>query len=94
MQTVMEIIRPLRVATIPAFLWRKDETGRIRFNGHDKLGAAIVKGFQGSSDGTIAPGHVAATLKVLAGHGQPEGGLNQGPVDVPLLREHHHGNGP
>jgi len=48
------------------------------------LAAAIVRGLQGSDDGAIAPGHVAATLKHFVGHGQPEGGLNRSPGDVPL----------
>jgi beta-glucosidase len=52
------------------------------FNG--TLGAAMVRGLQGSADGSIAPGHVAATLKHMAGHGQPEGGINRAPGDVPL----------
>jgi beta-glucosidase len=43
-----------------------------------------VKGLQGSSDGTIKPDHVAATLKHLAGHGQSEGGQNQGPANYSL----------
>jgi beta-glucosidase len=42
---------------------------------------AAVKGFQGTSNGTIAPNHVAATLKHFCGHGQPEGGLNQAPAN-------------
>jgi beta-glucosidase len=48
------------------------------------LSCAAVKGLQGSSDGTIAPGHVAATLKHFAGHGQSEGGQNQGPANYSL----------
>lgn len=48
------------------------------------LSCAAVKGLQGSSDGTIAPDHVAATLKHLAGHGQSEGGQNQGPANYSL----------
>jgi beta-glucosidase len=31
------------------------------------LGSAIVRGFQGSNNGTIAPGHVGATLKHFSG---------------------------
>lgn len=56
-----------------------------------QLGSAAVRGFQGSTDGTVAPYHVAATLKHLAGHGQPEGGINQGPTNISLrnLREYH-----
>ncbi|MGF7138666.1 glycoside hydrolase family 3 N-terminal domain-containing protein [Roseimarinus sediminis] len=42
---------------------------------------AAVKGFQGTSNGTVAPDHVAATLKHFCGHGQPEGGLNQAPAN-------------
>ena len=45
------------------------------------LSCAAVKGLQGSADGTIAPNHVAATLKHLVGHGQSEGGQNQGPAN-------------
>lgn len=48
------------------------------------LSCAAVKGLQGSSDGTIATGHVAATLKHFAGHGQSEGGQNQGPANYSL----------
>ena len=55
------------------------------------LGSAIVKGFQGSSDGSIAAAHVAATLKHFAGHGQSEDGDNQGPSNYSLrvIREAH-----
>jgi beta-glucosidase len=55
------------------------------------LGTAAVKGFQGTNNGIITPGHVAATLKHLVGHGQPEGGLNQAPANYSerILREAH-----
>jgi beta-glucosidase len=55
------------------------------------LSCSAVKGLQGSSDGTVAPGHVAATLKHLAGHGQPEGGQNTGPANYSMrvLRDYH-----
>ena len=55
------------------------------------LSCAAVKGLQGSDNGRIAPGHVAATLKHLAGHGQSEGGQNQGPANYSLrvLRDYH-----
>lgn len=55
------------------------------------LGSAVVKGFQGSNNGIIAPNHVAATLKHFAGHGQPESGNNTGPANysVRALREFH-----
>jgi beta-glucosidase len=46
------------------------------------LGVAGVKGFQNSSDGSIGKDGVIATLKHLAGHGQPEGGLNTAPAAV------------
>jgi beta-glucosidase len=49
-----------------------------------KLGAAMVRGLRGSATGEIMPGHVAATLKHFAGHGEPEGGINRAPNDVPL----------
>jgi beta-glucosidase len=63
---------------------RTDETmGEDPFlNG--TLGAAMVRGFQGSATGAIGPGHVAATLKHLTGHGQPEGGINRGASQAPL----------
>lgn len=55
------------------------------------MGSAVVRGFQGSNDGSIAPHHVAATLKHFTGHGQSEGGVNQGPADYPerVLRTFH-----
>jgi beta-glucosidase len=53
-----------------------------------KLGAAMVRGLQGSATGEIGPDHVAATLKHLAGHGQPQGGRNTAPADV-APREFH-----
>jgi beta-glucosidase-like glycosyl hydrolase len=48
------------------------------------LGCAAVKGFQGSTNGSIDERHVAATLKHLVGHGQPEGGQNQGPANYSM----------
>lgn len=55
------------------------------------LGCAAVKGFQGTDDGTVIDNHVAATLKHLLGHGEPEGGQNQGPANysVRVLRDYH-----
>ena len=55
------------------------------------LSCAAVRGLQGSSNGKIAPGHVAATLKHLAGHGQPEGGQNTAPANYSLrvLHDYH-----
>lgn len=45
------------------------------------MGVSAVKGFQGSESG-VAKTHVAATLKHLAGHGEPVGGLNTAPAPV------------
>lgn len=45
------------------------------------LSCAAVKGLQGTTNGRIADNHVAATLKHFVGHGQPEGGQNQGPAN-------------
>ncbi|MCF8358167.1 MAG: glycoside hydrolase family 3 C-terminal domain-containing protein [Prolixibacteraceae bacterium] len=55
------------------------------------LAIAAIKGFQGSADGSIAPGHVAATLKHFVGHGEPENGLNISPCNISerVLREMH-----
>ncbi|MEP6493477.1 MAG: glycoside hydrolase family 3 N-terminal domain-containing protein [bacterium] len=53
-----------------------------------RMGVAAVRGFQG--DATFRDKkRVMATLKHFAAHGQPEGGINCGPVDVSLrvLRE-------
>ncbi|HEY0779837.1 MAG TPA: glycoside hydrolase family 3 C-terminal domain-containing protein, partial [Gemmatirosa sp.] len=44
-----------------------------------RLGVAAVRGLQGRS-GTVGPGHVIATLKHMAGHGQPESGENTAPA--------------
>jgi beta-glucosidase len=46
-----------------------------------ELGVASVKGFQGDGK-NIAPDRVIATLKHLAGHGEPTGGLNTAPAPV------------
>lgn len=55
------------------------------------LGTAAVIGFQGSANGNVLPGHVAATLKHFVGHGQSEGGINQAPAPYGerTLREFH-----
>lgn len=55
------------------------------------LSCAAVKGLQGTEDGTVSDNHVAATLKHLVGHGESEGGQNQGPANYSLrvLREFH-----
>ncbi len=55
------------------------------------LSCAAVKGLQGSEDGSVVENHVAATLKHFLGHGQPEGGQNQGPANYSerILRDYH-----
>ena len=45
------------------------------------MGVSAVKGFQGGEDG-VAKTHVVATLKHMAGHGEPTGGLNIAPTPV------------
>jgi beta-glucosidase len=56
-----------------------------------RLSCAAVKGLQGTDNGKIADGHVASTLKHLAGHGESEGGQNQGPANhsIRVLRDYH-----
>jgi beta-glucosidase len=46
-----------------------------------RMGLASVRGFQGGGR-KIPPERVIATLKHLAGHGQPQSGTNVGPADV------------
>ena len=46
-----------------------------------ELGVASVKGFQGDGEG-VASNRVIATLKHLAGHGEPVGGLNTAPAPI------------
>jgi beta-glucosidase len=46
-----------------------------------RLGLAAVRGFQGGGK-TIPAQRVIATLKHLAGHGQPESGTNVGPASL------------
>lgn len=47
-----------------------------------EIGIAAIRGFQGDSL-PLAPDKVFATLKHMAGHGQPESGTNVGPAAVP-----------
>lgn len=56
-----------------------------------KMGAAAIRGLQGSADGTIAENHVGATLKHFVGHGQKEGGRNKAPANIAprILRDLH-----
>ncbi len=56
-----------------------------------RMGAAAVRGLQGSSDGTIAADGVAATLKHFLAHGQKEGGRNKAPsnLSMSVLRDIH-----
>jgi beta-glucosidase len=55
------------------------------------LSCAAVKGLQGTTTGKVADNHVAATLKHLVGHGESEGGQNQGPANYSMrvLRDYH-----
>ena len=55
------------------------------------LSCAAVRGLQGTSSGEVITNHVAATLKHLVGHGESEGGQNQGPANYSLrvLRDYH-----
>jgi beta-glucosidase len=48
------------------------------------LSIAAVRGLQGSNTGKVEKDNVAATLKHFAGHGESEGGLNQGPANHSL----------
>ena len=45
------------------------------------MGVSAVKGFQGGDNG-VSKTHVMATLKHLAGHGEPTGGLNTAPAPI------------
>jgi len=47
-----------------------------------RLGAAMVRGFQGGATGVVDEHHVLSTLKHFVGHGTPEGGLNRSPSIV------------
>jgi beta-glucosidase len=91
-------VRGTRLFLTPVVdLAREPRWGRIgETTGEDpyltsQIGAAMVKGFQGSSDGSIRKGHVAATLKHFAAYGQSEGGNNQAPSNYSLreLRSTH-----
>jgi beta-glucosidase len=55
------------------------------------LSIAAVKGLQGGDTGKVGKDNVAATLKHLVGHGESEGGLNQGPANYSMrvLRDYH-----
>ena len=55
------------------------------------LSCAAVKGLQGNKKGKVAANHVAATLKHLWGHGESEGGQNQGPSNhsIRVMRDYH-----
>src|SRR5208283_3916793 len=55
-----------------------------------RIGMAAVFGLQGREK-ILGADHVAVTLKHFAGHGQPEGGKNIAPVDIPerTFRETH-----
>lgn len=53
------------------------------------MGLAAVTGFQGQPGTTVDSNHVITTLKHLAGHGEPSGGLNTAPAMIGerILRE-------
>ena len=55
------------------------------------LSVAAVIGLQGGNTGKVGNNSVAATLKHLVGHGESEGGLNQGPANYSMrvLRDYH-----
>jgi beta-glucosidase len=55
------------------------------------LSTAAVIGLQGGNTGKVGSNSVAATLKHLVGHGESEGGLNQGPANysIRVLRDYH-----
>ena len=50
-----------------------------------RMAVAAVEGLQGTLPAnaeTIGPHHVLATMKHFAAHGQPQGGVNTGPVNI------------
>ena len=47
-----------------------------------KIGAAAVEGLQGSTSGKVGKLSVGATLKHFAGHGQAEGAINRGNINL------------
>jgi beta-glucosidase len=55
------------------------------------LSCAAVKGLQGTDKGKVTENHVAATLKHLWGHGESEGGQNQGPSNhsIRVMLDYH-----
>lgn len=55
-----------------------------------RMALAAIHGLQGRAD-SVDKYHVAVTLKHFAGHGQPEGGRNTAPVNLPEIefRESH-----
>jgi beta-glucosidase len=46
-----------------------------------QIGLAAVRGLQGRNHNDLKGSHVIATLKHYAGHGEPLGGRNQGPIN-------------
>ena len=47
-----------------------------------RLGDAMILGYQGGDDGTVAPKHVAACLKHFAAYGAPDAGRDYASVDL------------
>ena len=76
---IVHVLSPIIDVTRDLRWGRVDETmGEDPFL-VSRMGAAMVRGLQGSSDGTISPNHVAATLKHFAGYAATQGGLNRSP---------------
>ncbi len=76
---ILHILSPIIDVTRELRWGRVDETlGEDPFL-VSRLGAAMVRGLQGSPDGVIPSTHVAATLKHFAGYAATEGGRNRSP---------------
>lgn len=81
---VSHVLAPVVDITRDPRWGRTDETMGEDPYLNGKLGAAMVRGMQGSADGTIRDGHVATTLKHFTGHGAPQAGINRAPAQAPL----------
>ena len=76
---IAHVLSPVVDVARDARWGRMDETlGEDSFLA-GRLGAAMVKGLQGSTDGSISPNHVAATLKHFVGYASTTGGRNRSP---------------
>jgi len=74
-----QVLAPVVDITIDTRWGRTDETMGEDPYLNSRIGVAVVKAYQGDAIG-IDKEHVAATLKHMGVHGQPEGGSNTGPV--------------